>query len=373
MRAMSDSLDRPMVFDESGRPVPRPPPAPPPPRPDPPPAAAVPPAPDPVVPPAPPPDAATAGPASPMIFESDEEGRIASRTVPPLPSIAEAPPEPGLRPSRVALLGLGVLVVGLLLIDLSTFVAARFAQSPLLGWLTLLVVASGVGGIGWWIASEVRAVLRLKSVAGVQQRFDGRLDRLSRQELDAAVAAVTDSLGSSPRIRLLVRAFELQRQPHDGAARTAALFEDMVLRPLDTAADNAVWRAVRDVFGMTALSPSSLIDSLAFIARALRLVRDVAEVYGHRPGIAGTRYLVRRILIEASVSGVSSSVSTMVSRMLGHWSAKLVGEVATAGLSAQRMHRIGRLAVAACRPIRPPGSDADGDAADMPPAPPAGR
>jgi putative membrane protein len=179
-------------------------------------------------------------------------------------------------------------------------------------------------------------------------------------------------MGHNPRIRLLIRTFDLQRQPHESAAQTAALFEDLVLRPLDSAADNAIWRAVRDVFAMTALSPSSLLDSLAFVARALRLVREIAEIHGHRPGLAGTRYLVRRILVEASVSGVASGVSSVVSRMLGHWSAKLVGEVATAGVSAQRMHRIGRLAVAACRPIPPPDHEDEAGATSASAAPVTG-
>jgi len=54
-------------------------------------------------------------------------------------------------------------------------------------------------------------------------------------------------------------------------------------------------------------------------------------------------------------------------------SAKLVGDVATAGVSAQRMHQIGRLAVAAWRPIPPPDREEDGAGATSASAAPAAR
>src|SRR5690606_380061 len=99
------------------------------------------------------------------------------------------------------------------------------------------------------------------------------------------------------------------------------------------------------------VSPSAAVDTLAFVARSLRLVREIATIYGHRPGLAATRHLVGRILVSASIAGTANAVAHFGTRMVGHWLARFAGDAVASGLAAQRMQRIGRLAMIVCRPV----------------------
>lgn len=312
-----------------------------------------------------------APPLGPLLIETEEEGRIADRLpepVEPAPVLAAARAR---SPIRFGLYGIGILALGLLGLDIAGFVHDQFARDAVLGWATLAVAAAGIGAVGIWIAAEYRALRQLRGLPEVQAHFlaatvEGQPREVVVEALDEAGAA----LGRAAPVRARLAAWRRQLQPHHGNAQAIELFERTVLRPLDLEAERATWRAVGQVFAINVVSPSSTLDTLVFIARSLRLVREVATIYGHRPGLAATRHLVSRILVNASFAGTANAVAHFGTRMVGHWMAKFAGDAVASGLAAQRMQRIGRLAMMVCRPV--PMKAADEPIMPISPSPSSG-
>lgn len=293
-----------------------------------------------------------APPLGPMLIETAEEGRIADRLPEAITPAAIEPAHGRRSPVRIGLWGIGILVGGLLGLDIAGFVHDQFARGAALGWATAGVAAAGLGAVLWWVAAELRQLRRLRHLPEVQAHFaashiEGQPQAVVLDALGEAGAA----LGQDRAVRARVAAWRRQVQPHHGNAQTIDLFERTVLRPLDAEAERATWRAVGQVFAINVVSPSALIDTAVFVARSLRLVREIATIYGHRPGLAATRHLVGRILVNASFAGTANAVAHFGTRMVGHWLARFAGDAVASGLAAQRMQRIGRLAMIVCRPI----------------------
>ena len=105
-------------------------------------------------------------------------------------------------------------------------------------------------------------------------------------------------------------------------------FDKLVLGPLDAKALALVRTATRDAFGLVALSPTILVDTAVFTARATSLVRAIAEVYGHRPGYAATIDLMLKVVgtvgvlvasdfvLDAAASAASSAAESLASTAL---------------------------------------------------------
>lgn len=116
---------------------------------------------------------------------------------------------------------------------------------------------------------------------------------------------------------------------------------------------SAARRAVRDAFGLVALSPTGLTDTVLFVSRAMRLSREVAEIYGLRPSTASLALLGRRVLKDAGMVTMADAAGDLVTGFLGGSDAGKLSTLAGEGaIGAQRMARFSLLAIEGCRPVR---------------------
>ena len=110
--------------------------------------------------------------------------------------------------------------------------------------------------------------------------------------------------------------------------------------------------SVQVVAGIAAV-PSPALDVALIGWRGVRLVRQVAALYGVRPGLLGTLSLLRRTALSATLVGaVELAGNTAASALLSSpLMGKVLGEVAGAGVAARRMQILARAAAAACDPV----------------------
>lgn len=284
----------------------------------------------------------TLGPG-PRIEVVDEHAPRLELALPELESVPERKRGVG----TVALTLAGVVVLGLGLTGLATanFVADQFARAEWLGWLTLGVAAAGFGLVGAGLWRELRGLLAL-----------GGVDRL-RADLASGVpsriqaAAVSWAAGVAEAAPMR----EALRSVNDPDA-VLALLRAGPGEALRARAD-ALGRqaAVQMVAGIAAM-PSPALDVLLIAWRGVRLVRQVAALYGVRPGLLGTLSLLRRTALSASLVGAAEVLTNTAARaalsnpLLGH----ALGEMAGAGVAARRMLVLARATAAACDPV-PPG------------------
>ncbi len=288
-------------------------------------------------------------PLRPRIRETEETGRL-ELSLPPVPQPVPAPVPVGRRrsPFAVALCGLGLLALGVVAIDLSEFIGGAFAHGAGFGVLATVAVAAGAGGALYWCGCELRGLLRLRSAERLRRLIPSALAGELKRELDQAAAI----LGRDPLLAAPVASYRGALEAHHSGGDALELFSRFVLAPADRLAQAAIRRASAQAFAINAVSPTVLTDTLFFAARALRLVREIAEIYGQRPGLAGTVHLLRRLVGSAGLVGAVDIVGgVLVQQLGGAVLERISANAAESAYAAQKIARLGLVAMALCRPV----------------------
>jgi putative membrane protein len=295
-----------------------------------------------------------AGPRKPMLPVLVESDAPAERIDHGWDEIVKAPPEERRGVGQIALVmgGLAILIVGLMAVESLAYVVALWERAPWLGMIGAGVVALALLLLLWALWREVASLMRIRSAERWQKALDPNATdvRAARAAALGFLASVKDEAGPLSDARAAVT-----RTDDLAAIRDAV---ETVLTRLDAKAAAASRAAAAQSFGMTAVSPAASWDALLFAWRGVRLIRQIADIYGVRPRLVGTFMLMRRVMTSASLVAAADIAGNMVSHAIltNPWAQKIAGEVAGATVSAQRMHRLGRVAAASCRVL--PGKDA---------------
>jgi uncharacterized membrane protein YcjF (UPF0283 family) len=281
--------------------------------------------------------------AEPVAPRFEFEDRAAPRLEPERLSVpVETPPSGGLGTAGLMLAGATILIVGLAALDTANFVAGQFDRAPLLGWLTLAVAVAGFGLIGAAAWRELSGLFALRSVDHLRAAFadPARTKRAARAWLadlpeGAAVLSAVGATDDPAAILALLRAGPVAtlRARSDALGRTAAV----------------------QIFAAAAAVPSPAFDGLLMGWRGARLVRQIAQLHGMRPGLFGTLSLLRRTAMAAAgVVATDLAVNTLSHAVLSSPLLRHVaGDVAGAGVAARRMVVLARATAAACSPLPP--------------------
>lgn len=247
--------------------------------------------------------------------------------------------------STPALLAGGVmlLLLGLTALDAANFVHAQFARATWLGVLTLAVALLGYGLILAGLWRELRGLLALRSVDRARAAF-------ARGDADAARR---EALAWAERLPHAAPSLPALRAAPD-AAGVAAVLDSGPLATVATEAAALGRGAAMQAFAITAVSPSPGLDAVVFAWRGVRLVRQVAELHGLRPGLAGTVALLRRVALDAAtVAATDVAVDAMVRAVMSSpLVAHVAGETAAGAVAARRMVLLARTADEACRIVK---------------------
>ena len=285
----------------------------------------------------------------PRVIETEKTGRL-ELGVPALPEPSRLSP-PSLRshsPIAVAATGIGILVASVVGIDLVQFIDGAFAHGTELGVTAAAAVVAGCGGAGYWLVAELRGLLRLRSAERLRRLIPVAVSSELKREIGAAAAIVA----RDPLLGEAVGRYRAVLEPHHSGRDALELFSRFVLAPADRLAETAIRRAATQAFAINAVSPTALLDTLLFAARAMRLIREIAEIYGQRPGLAGTVHLLRRLISGAGLVGAVDLVGgVLVQQLGGAVFERLSASAAESAYAAQKMARLGILAMALCRPV----------------------
>lgn len=168
----------------------------------------------------------------------------------------------------------------------------------------LCVAAMTIGAL-LWIGAEMRSLRQLRTVDEFHTRLSAVLN-----DAPATLSLIADIGKALPTTRATGNAIAswARNAPGYRSGEAIETFDKLVLGPLDAKALALVRNATRDAFGLVALSPTILIDTAFFTARATSLIRAIAEVYGHRPGYAATLDLMRKVVGSAGLLVASDFV-----------------------------------------------------------------
>lgn len=264
------------------------------------------------------------------------------------------PPEPTARkrsPARWFGFSLALFVGGVLAVESVEWVRTMYARNEALGVGFSALLGIVLASAAWWTASEVAQIRRLKVVEAL--RAEAAL--LGGEGFERArtwIAKVEAATATTPeRARLFAQANDTILDTHSDAD-ALQIFHRTVLTPLDEAAYRAVARAARATALGVSVSPVASIDAALVIWRSVRMVREIAQIYGLRPGAAATISLVRRLLYGALQSVAVDVLGDAWIQLLGHRFASVLSARLGEGVfAAVRVARLGILAIEQCRPL----------------------
>lgn len=289
--------------------------------------------------------------SGPAVFATE----VSERVVPRERAIAQRPPKRPPRRDRwvrLGLFGVGIALVGWLGIDSYLWLSDAFARGSGLGALASAVVAIGVGGAVLVSLREAKTFLALRSVEHNRQRFEDVHARSGSGAMREAIRLVLASVPKDRETESAIETYQRQAQAHHTPAQQVELLSRTVMAPLDRRAEAVVRRATTRAFAMTAIAPTALIDTVIFVALCVRMVRGIAACYGHRPTAAATVHLLRRLVGEAGrIAAVDLAGMAVTQHLSGALVERFAADAAESMYAAQRMARIGVIAMGLCRPV----------------------
>jgi len=298
-----------------------------------------------------------------VVMDADETGRPARGTVRVtpeadpalLPVPVEAPFVPVRRGFRwggvfwTAVGGLVLLGVGLSVVRL---IEDLFARSEGLGYLGLGFALAAALALTVVTVREALGLARLATIEHLHRRAAEVLLSDDRDASRAIVQELTKLAHQNPHLARARAALAGHAGDIIDGADMIRLAERELMTQLDEQARLLVSSAAQRVSIVTAVSPRALVDVLFVFAASLRLIRQLARLYGGRPGALGMIALLRHVIAHVAITGGMAASDSLIQQVLGHGiAAKLSQRLGEGVLNGLLTARLGLAAIAVTRPL----------------------
>jgi putative membrane protein len=298
-----------------------------------------------------------------VVIDPNEEGRPSRGTIhitpendaPQLPVALEtaiAPPEPRFRWGTLFWSALGGLVLLGAGLGVAHLIEDLFARSESLGILGLMLTFAATLSLIVVTAREAIGLMRLSAIEELHRRASAVMISDDRP---GSRVIVNDLLKIAHENPHLARARATLSQ-HSGdiidGADMIRLAERELMTPLDQQARLLISAAAQRVSLVTAISPRALFDVVFVFAASLRLIRQLARLYGGRPGTFGMIKLMRHVLAHLAITGGMAASDSVIQQILGHGlTAKLSQRLGEGFLNGLLTARLGLATIDVTRPL----------------------
>jgi putative membrane protein len=245
--------------------------------------------------------------------------------------------------------GLVLLAAGLGILNL---IEDLFARSEGLGFLGLSFAVAATLALIAIIAREAFGLARLATIEKLHLRATEVLLSDDRAGSRVIVSDLLKLAHQNPQLARARAALQGHADDIIDGADMIKLAERELMSPLDEEARRLVSTAAQRVSIVTAVSPRALVDVLFVLAASLRLIRQLALLYGGRPGALGMIRLMRQVIAHLAITGGMAASDSIIQQVLGHGiAAKLSQRLGEGVLNGLLTARLGLAAIDVTRPL----------------------
>lgn len=282
---------------------------------------------------------------APDVFEATPEALADT-------DVAPAPKRRGRFWRNLALWTGGTLVSLGLGLAAERLIRDLFATYDWLGWFGLAILGVFLLALVVLTGRELIGLARLRT-----------MDRLRER---AAVALLEDDLPIAQKVVSELTSLYADRadlaRPRAGletdvrsildGAELIRTAERALMAPLDARARALTASSARRVALVTAIAPRAVIDLAFVVFESFRLARNLADLYGARPGFFGFLRLIGAILSHLAVTGGLVLTDGVMEQLIGQGlAAKLSARLGEGVLNGLMTVRVGIAAIKLVRPL----------------------
>ncbi|UPT86247.1 YcjF family protein [Bradyrhizobium barranii subsp. apii] len=297
-----------------------------------------------------------------VVTEADETSRLGRATIQitpehdpqalPVPIEAALPARRGFPWGTLFWSGLGGLTLLGTGLGVVRLIEDLFARSETLGFVGLAFAFVTALALAVVIGREAFGLAHLATIEKLHARAAAVLASDDRKESRVIVQDLLKIAHQNPQLARARATLESHTGEIIDGADMIRLAERELMSPLDAEARRLVSSAAQKVSIVTAVSPRAAIDVLFVFVAALRLIRQLAFLYGGRPGALGMIRLLRHVIAHLAITGGMAASDSLVQQMLGHGiAAKLSQRLGEGVLNGLLTARLGLAAIDVTRPL----------------------
>lgn len=227
-----------------------------------------------------------------------------------------------------------------------------FSRADWLGYIATATLVIALVALLFIVVREIKglAYLNAASVLREQAHEASSINNLAKARVVLAKLEVLFAdAPQTARARALLK--ETQNEIIDGVD-LMRLAEQALLKPIDEAAKKIILDSAKRVSVVTAVSPRALVDLAYVIYESAKMIRQLAQLYGGRPGTLGLIRLSKNTIAHLAVTGSIAIGDGLIQQLVGHGvAAKISSRLGEGVINGLMTTRLGISAMDIVRPM----------------------